>query len=728
MGCILQTSNLSSDLLLAAELYLSLGWSVIPLYGDADPTRAKVAAVPWSSYQSRRATLLQARHWFTEQGHQGIAIVTGRLSNLIVLDFDDPELFLIFSQQYPHLVAQQVIQTRRGYHIHFQLSPSLSIPTRKGRGIDLLSDGCYAVARPTLIEGLPYKLLIGAAPKRLNSHDLAHITTFFDQHSHPSTHLAVGEGLKPPPTTVYPGTGDDEGRKALREAPLQAISPTPERVLSSPDIQMLYRAQISNGRNQALFNVALTARDHGWSKADALAALVDLHVHTPARGLHSSESERQRQREAARTISSAFSRPARPPQPLPTISPQLPTRVRECLYAHKLTCVVRVIEGLREKGIQPGQIITRQQAQLLLSGIVGRDSIHMALHATAPDGQPLFEPAAPPLEPPPASVDAADENAQRQKQKCIFVSTTKSGKMISGRKSYLYTMPSNSILRRKLGIRFWFSDPFQIDDLTSAKKTRQAAHRELIKRRPSQYPRLWLAKRLGVSIRTTQRYDQELRTLVKPMYTERLITWTNLNDVPDFPVNGSFLQDENNRRYPALREIAARLLAKGHIIDLKQQQANFYSLDLPSIVSTQVWKLQQTQQAQTEQGRAEIIPHTPSQPAARPLSSLLPPEPDLKPIPSKAHPKPAPRLTKRRARQPLPDAHQEALAQRVYKIINARTPDPQNHISQATARHCVVTYGTKAVESAVKLLLSRRNIVKPAGFFLTILRSENRKH
>jgi bifunctional DNA primase/polymerase-like protein len=754
-----------------AERYLSLGWSVIPLYGDAAPDRPKLPAVPWKAYQTRRASLSEARHWFTEQGFQALGIVTGSLSNLVVLDFDSLDLFQAFAHDYPYLVEGPVIQTRRGCHLYFKPPPARAVSTRKEPGIDRLSDGCYVVAPPSSIGGFHYTPLQNRGTPTLTALDLACINLFLDEHHSrsPVVHTPIDQPAftrarvtnSPPsvethsPALPSPSLGDREkeaggavafdpldfanrlfAQSLQREHPLA-------KALRFQDLPALYRAQLGEGRgrNQALFYTAITARDHGWSPADVRAALADLHIRTRSAD-HAHETDHQRQREAERTLQSAFSRPARPPQSRPIQCAQLPTRARETLYALKLTCVVRVIEGLRAKGLPPGQLFTRKQARLLLLGLVGRDSIDHALHALAPSGQPLFERAQPSLEPTPASDDAAAENPQTEFKKCFFEGAQKSGQIQRGRKSHLFILPSNTELCRKLGIQRSSSDPFQPDDLTSAKKTRQAAHRELIRRRPGQYHRSWLAKRLGVSIRTLQGYNHALQVQVSPVYHQQPITWTTLNLIPDFPMSSLFLQDENQRRYPAQREIAARLLARGHSVTLLRQQANHYRLEPPPITPVQRRQIEQTQQAQherlehriaVEQGRAEVMPVIPVQPPALPRSGLPPPEPpaslplpDALPPSTPPKPTPAPRLTKRRARQPLPNAYEEGLAQRIYHVINNRTPDPGNRISQASARRCVFTYGPKRVIWALGLMQSRHSVTKPAGFFMTVLRSESK--
>jgi hypothetical protein len=188
-------SNLFQTLFSAAESYLTLGYSVIPLYGDADPARPKVPALSWAAYQKARPSLDQCRSWFLDDEFLGIGIVTGIISRLAVLDFDSPEAFRSFQSRYPDLAQQQVIQTRRGYHIYYQLPPNFRLPSRKGQGIDLLAEGCFAVARPTVIAGIPYQLVRGGMPRLLSLSDIHAIGQFMDEY--------VGAGKLPRKAVSY---------------------------------------------------------------------------------------------------------------------------------------------------------------------------------------------------------------------------------------------------------------------------------------------------------------------------------------------------------------------------------------------------------------------------------------------------------------------------------------------------------------------------------------------
>jgi hypothetical protein len=125
-------------------------------------------------------------------------------------------------------------------------------------------------------------------------------------------------------------------------------------------------------------------------------------------------------------------------------------------------------------------------------------------------------------------------------------------------------------------------DELTLDDLSSAKSTRTALHRGLLQRKPGQYTLRFFARRLGLSVRTIHRYnheDEHIHCLA--MYHEIPVYWHNLEAVipadPDvFPHEGVFLADEKGGRYPPLRPIARKLLAKKHRLLLKRRVANYW--------------------------------------------------------------------------------------------------------------------------------------------------------
>jgi hypothetical protein len=68
-----------------SHLYESLGWSIIPV--DAD---TKGSLIPWRRYQLKAADLEQMLRWSAQFPQAGIAVVTGRVSGIVVLDADGP--------------------------------------------------------------------------------------------------------------------------------------------------------------------------------------------------------------------------------------------------------------------------------------------------------------------------------------------------------------------------------------------------------------------------------------------------------------------------------------------------------------------------------------------------------------------------------------------------------------------------------------------------------------
>ena len=78
-------------------------------------------------------------------------------------------------------------------------------------------------------------------------------------------------------------------------------------------------------------------------------------------------------------------------------------------------------------------------------------------------------------------------------------------------------------------------------------------------------------------------------------------------------------------------------------------------------------------------------------------------------------------------RRPLKNADHEDLACRVSERVNRLSGDSGLHISIAAVRRLVSQYEHALIEKALGLLETRRNITKPAGFFITVLRSESKR-
>jgi hypothetical protein len=139
-----QTAN---SLLHFAMEYHDLGWSIIPVH-----LRTKIPRMQWAPYQTCQATAEEIRQWFGGPDENSIGIVTGRCSNLTVLDCDgDDALALV---QRLGLPATPSVKTAHGWHFYFRYKDgSRNFQKRADLpGIDLRSEGGYVVAPPSIHE------------------------------------------------------------------------------------------------------------------------------------------------------------------------------------------------------------------------------------------------------------------------------------------------------------------------------------------------------------------------------------------------------------------------------------------------------------------------------------------------------------------------------------------------------------------------------------------------
>jgi hypothetical protein len=109
------------------QLYSERGFSVIPI-----KTQGKSPILPsWKEYQSRRPSTEEINSWFSNGNEHNIGIITGKVSGIIVVDFDSKEAYEKAKDR--GLSDTPTVKTNRGYHCYFKYkeSPS-SLATRSG--------------------------------------------------------------------------------------------------------------------------------------------------------------------------------------------------------------------------------------------------------------------------------------------------------------------------------------------------------------------------------------------------------------------------------------------------------------------------------------------------------------------------------------------------------------------------------------------------------------------
>ena len=133
---------------LATE-YLDSGWSVLPV----KPEEKRPYMTNWLQYNKTRVSKSTMESWFTNLTGAGVGVVTGKISNIVVLDVESYCKIPIeeLLKRYP---TQMVSRTGSGgYHLFYQYPTHVPhVGNRVGLfdGIDLRADGGFIVLPPTV--------------------------------------------------------------------------------------------------------------------------------------------------------------------------------------------------------------------------------------------------------------------------------------------------------------------------------------------------------------------------------------------------------------------------------------------------------------------------------------------------------------------------------------------------------------------------------------------------
>lgn len=135
----------------AASEYGRLGWSVVPIR-----PRAKLPLIAWEEYQHRCAGEDEIAAWFRRWPDANVGIVTGSISQIVVLDIDlrhgGEESLARLEQANGNLPPTVAAETGGGgRHLYFR-APATALRTSAGlaRGVDHRAEGGLAVAPPSI--------------------------------------------------------------------------------------------------------------------------------------------------------------------------------------------------------------------------------------------------------------------------------------------------------------------------------------------------------------------------------------------------------------------------------------------------------------------------------------------------------------------------------------------------------------------------------------------------
>lgn len=147
----------NKPMLAAALAYARDGWAVLPLKGKKPLTQ--------HGYKDASKDPVQITQWWTQSPGANIGLVTGTGSGRLVLDIDvknghrGDESLRELEAQYGGLPITRESRTASGGWHYLFLMPAQCIKSRKGvrDGIDLLAEGSYFVAPPSIIDGTAYQ-------------------------------------------------------------------------------------------------------------------------------------------------------------------------------------------------------------------------------------------------------------------------------------------------------------------------------------------------------------------------------------------------------------------------------------------------------------------------------------------------------------------------------------------------------------------------------------------
>lgn len=140
----------------ALRYVVTSGFSVLPIVHGS-----KAPAVKWLAFMEHAPTDAELEEWFAT-GSNGVGIVTGAVSGIVVLDFDGEageEAFFKLHLQTPS------VKTPHGYHAYFSHPGGRVRNAVKLReGIDVRADGGYVVCPPTEDYSWMPSLALGDVP------------------------------------------------------------------------------------------------------------------------------------------------------------------------------------------------------------------------------------------------------------------------------------------------------------------------------------------------------------------------------------------------------------------------------------------------------------------------------------------------------------------------------------------------------------------------------------
>jgi len=133
-----------NKIFLAALSYQKMGFSVIPVKKNKKPY------IAWEVYQKERPDPDLIRQWWKKWPSANVAIVTGKISGVTVIDIDtESGLEKIEGLTPENFLTPMATTPNGGQHRYCRYQPGISNRARFIEGCDVRSDGGYIIAPPS---------------------------------------------------------------------------------------------------------------------------------------------------------------------------------------------------------------------------------------------------------------------------------------------------------------------------------------------------------------------------------------------------------------------------------------------------------------------------------------------------------------------------------------------------------------------------------------------------
>ena len=138
----------------AAAEYIDMGFSIIPIVKG---TKMPPKDFKWEPYQQRQPTIDEVELWFKQWPDCQIALVTGMVSGIGVIDADGPIGVQWMKKTLPTTPVYQ--KTAKGWHAFYKLTDSIGNRAKFQPELDVRGQGGYVLIAPSLHpNGSYYKL------------------------------------------------------------------------------------------------------------------------------------------------------------------------------------------------------------------------------------------------------------------------------------------------------------------------------------------------------------------------------------------------------------------------------------------------------------------------------------------------------------------------------------------------------------------------------------------